>query len=522
MRKYINILIGTLALGLMGCSSFLDTVPDNRAEVDTKDKIRKLLVTAYPSTPYVFVSEVSSDNVDHTGINNPNGSVFSDQLFAWQDVTDNANESPVLIWSGCYGAISSANQALQSIEELGNTEELQPAKAEALLCRAYAHFILVNMFGQHYSEAHSASDLGVPYMTAPETTLDPKYERESVKSNYDRIEADILAALPYVHENIYDVPKYHFNEKAAYAFATRFYLYKGDMEKTIEYATKVVGPNPKTLLRDNAYLATLPQDGTATAKEFVAANLKANLLLLTGTSSLGLVYGPYSIESRYTHNKIISDTETFDIKNSPWGTIPGSSAYFVRSREYSGTNLNKVIMPRMPYFFEYTDPVAGVGYRKTVYTGFTTDETLLSRAEAYVRTNQFGAAVADINSWLSAYVIDHIDVSQEEIEAWTSSYEYYTPLKPTPIKNLNPDFTLEKGGSQEKLLQYVLYLRRFETLHNGLRWYDVKRYGITVTRRLIDGTTINVLPNSISKRDDRLAIQLPADVITAGLEPNPR
>lgn len=523
MRKYTKYLMGLAVLGFMSCNSFLDTMPDNRAEVDTPEKVKKLLVSAYPDSPYILMCEVSSDNVDRTGANNPNGSVLTDQIYAWEEIRESGNESPITVWAANHTAIAAANQALLSIEEMGNTKNLQGSKAEALLCRAYAHFMLVNIFGQHYSEAHSATDLGVAYMTAPETTLDPKYKRESVKSNYEKIEADILAALPHVRENVFDVPKYHFNENAAYAFAARFYLYKGDMDKVIEYASKVLGPSPATMLRDNKYLATLPQDGTATAKEFISPSLKANLLLLTGTSSLGYTYGPYSVESRYTHNKVISDTETYDIKKAPWGNINNSSVYHIRSREYSGTNLNKVIMPRLPFYFEYIDPVAGIGYRKTVYAAFTSDETLLARAEAYVRTNQFDLAVADINSWLGAYVKNFVAVTQADIEAWANGYAYYTPQNPTPKKELNPDFDLVKGSAQENLLQYVLYLRRFETLHTGLRWFDIKRYGITVTRRLIDGGAVQaVLPNVLMKRDNRSALQLPADVISAGLTPNPR
>lgn len=523
MRKIIYTIIGLLGLGLSSCDSFLDTMPDNRAEVDSPDKVKKLLVSAYPYASYILFCEISSDNVDKTGEFNPNGSMFTDQIYHWEDVKESNNEAPKNFWSGCYGAIAAANQALLAIDELGNTPELQGSRAEALLSRAYAHFLLVNVFGQHYSPEHSGTDLGVHYMTAPETTLDPKYDRESVLSNYENIEADLVAALPNAHKTTYDVPKYHFNENAAYAFATRFYLYKGDMEKTIEYATKTLGAMPQSFLRDNKYLATLPQDGTTTAIAFVNPSMKANLLLLTANSRLGLIYGPYATESRYTHNETISKTETFDINKAPWGAISDSKVYYVRSRTYSGTNLNKVIMPRLPYFFEYSDPVAGVGYYKTVYDGFTADEALLSRAEAYVRTNQFSLAVADINMWLQAYVKDYVPVTQEDIVAWTEGYDYYTPDKPTPIKELNPDFEIDKGGVQEKLLQYVLYLRRFEVLHTGLRWFDIKRYGIKVTRRLVDGGKVaQVLPYVLDKRDNRQAFQLPADVITAGMTPNPR
>ena len=47
-------------------------------------------------------------------------------------------------WAQNYKAISHANEALEGIAKLGNDPKLNPAKAEALLARAYAHFELVN------------------------------------------------------------------------------------------------------------------------------------------------------------------------------------------------------------------------------------------------------------------------------------------------------------------------------------------------------------------------------------------
>ena len=38
-------------------------------------------------------------------------------------------------------------------------------------------------------------------------------------------DADLEEGLPLIDDNIYLRVKYHFNKKAAYAFAARFYLY---------------------------------------------------------------------------------------------------------------------------------------------------------------------------------------------------------------------------------------------------------------------------------------------------------
>ena len=42
-------LLGAGSLTLAACNDFLDELPDNRTELDTPDKINRLLVSAYPS-----------------------------------------------------------------------------------------------------------------------------------------------------------------------------------------------------------------------------------------------------------------------------------------------------------------------------------------------------------------------------------------------------------------------------------------------------------------------------------------
>lgn len=56
-------------------------------------------------------------------------------------------------------------------------------------------------------------------------------------------------------------------------------------------------------------------------------------------------------------------------------------------------------------FFEYTDRVAGIGYYHGVEPVFTTDETLLCRAEAYALKGQatYEKAVDDINYWITTH-----------------------------------------------------------------------------------------------------------------------
>ncbi len=78
------------------------------------------------------------------------------------------------------------------------------------------------------------------------------------------------------------------------------------------------------------------------------------------------------------------------------------------------------------------------------------------------------------------------------------------------------------------MLQALIFMRRYQFLHEGMRWFDTRRFGITVYRYLLDedDETVVQITDQISDEngtpDLRRALQLPADVIAAGLTPNPR
>ena len=52
------------AMSVSSCNDYLDASPDSRITVDTEEKVKALLVTAYPSASYVRVTELASDNAD--------------------------------------------------------------------------------------------------------------------------------------------------------------------------------------------------------------------------------------------------------------------------------------------------------------------------------------------------------------------------------------------------------------------------------------------------------------------------
>ena len=548
MKKSIIYLLGIAVVipAFMSCSDFLDQNPDLRTTLDSEEKIANILVSAYisGSGSYQLVAELSSDNVCDYGITK-NYNQFYQDVYEWAEEVTSNNDAPRNIWSSNYNNIANANQALSAIEELGGptTTRLKASKGEALICRAYSHFVLANMFCMPYHPATAENYLGIPYMDHAETDLNPRYERGTLQKVYEMIGKDIEAAIPLIDDTAYSVPKYHFNYKAACCFASRYYLFMQDWGNAIKYATMALTSNPSSLLRDYSAIAALPK-GTSRHQEYVNSASTANFLLQAATSNSGLLFDWYSTAGRYSHGKLQGTYETVQPKKGgPWG-----SGVTFRAPHAVLASSGKYILPRTWRVFQYTDPVAGTGFNKAISVLFTSEEALLNRAEAYImKMNEDPAALDKALEDMNLYAANLFSagfksMTEASIIKWaTETYPDYSelyvgktsassPQTLNPKKKLHaaPYNTLEEGSPQESMLQALIFMRRYQFLHEGMRWFDTRRFGITVYRYLLDedAETVVQITDQISDEngtpDPRRALQLPADVIAAGLTPNPR
>jgi starch-binding outer membrane protein, SusD/RagB family len=74
------------------------------------------------------------------------------------------------------------------------------------------------------------------------------------------------------------------------------------------------------------------------------------------------------------------------------------------------------------------------------------------------------------------------------------------------------------SNNQLMTLTYALEERQKEFIHEGLRWFDIKRYGYRVQHLLQDGSVI-----TLEADDKRKVLQIPqAAIDVGGLTPNER
>lgn len=516
LKKYIFPLLALSGLTLTSCDDFLSTPPDDRTELNQYEDVRLLLGSAYPDRLYALVAEFSSDNVVANLAARDRSERFIEEVYGWNVIKETTADSPDAIWTTYYEAIHTANFALKRLQALPSGKEKDRLRAEALMCRAYGHFMLANLFAQHYDASTASRELGVVYQTEPETTLHPNYKRASLEENYKAIEADLQEALPLIDDNLYKTPVLHFNREASYAFATRYYLYRRDWAKVVEYASRVLSVN--TALCNYTALNALPIDPWLNRGVYYnSANNKNNLLITSGISMWGAYNSIPSLWAYIIHADRLSDTETLRA-SAAWGTY--QEVKLRLSPFVASSPNNKVMPPKYPFLRQYTNTQRTTYVPRSTAVVFNTDELLLSRAEAYIHLGNYEAALKDMNRWVDNYYETAYPLTDERIIKWNEETPYHTAQAPTPKKRLNVGFVTP--GKQEQYLQVLLHMRRIETLGSGLRWFDIKRYGIEVARvDLVDRAFIPT-GNVLKVGDARRALQIPDIAISAGLQPNER
>ena len=557
--KYIAMMAATAAFALTSCSeSFLDKLPDERTEIDNEDQVAKLLITSYPTGSYAWICELSSDNImDNNAPHLPaspnaeqtmthfNLSPYDrtdDEMFRFEPAKSSTNQdTPAFLWETFYAAIQQASMALQSIDEIaatnrqngnlgidgdGMTESLKASKGEALLIRAYCHFILVNVFSQAYKDDNaSRNDIGVPYVTEPEDKVLYNYNRGNVTDTYNMIQKDLEEGLNYVSDRNYKMLKWRFNTNAAHAFAARFYLYKRDWEKVIQHANYVLGTDMasiqnKLMKYDKFDECTYSSDY---AKEWQSPEYFNNLMIID-THSLEF---RHALGNRFGQNSTV--VRDIFYHNCPlWRSwVVNPTAYVSGMTFWTGHDYG-YCSGKVAEEFEYTDKIAGIGYVHTIKREFTTNELLLERAEAKIMLADYAGALED----MAAYLESNQSFSDANKIFWGRN-NGMAPLTVEVLnsyysKSTNPncfenwDFVTNMSPSYVIPAEAVPYMnclndfRRFETAWDGLRFFDLKRWGVEYDH--IYGALNEVI--HLSWNDPRRAIEVPQDAIAAGMQPS--
>lgn len=547
-NKTYKIIFAALSLMTMAsCTdSFLDKEPDERTVIDDVDKVIELFTSAYPDANYGWVCELSSDNVmdlnsnhlpassqakqETTHYNLTSSGRQDDEMFRFEAVkSSTSSDTPANVWTSFYDAINTVNEGLQALDEIATRENRDSkhlaARAEGLLIRAYCHFVLVNIFSQAYkNDALSKNDIGVPYVTEPIVTVDDNYNRSNVTDTYNKIRNDLEEGLKYVSNINYKKPKWHFSTDAAHAFAARFYLYTRQWSKVIEHANAVLGTNNEALLA--RMFDYTPLDDCTYLSDYANVwqnpDIYSNIMLIDTYSTIGR-----KARYRYAQGSLVARAIYYH--NHPmWSRWAVNPAIIVSG--LGGNGYGGYYPAWIAEQFQYTDKVAGIGYAHTIRREFTYAELLLERAEAKIMQNDLPGALEDLTTYTSSlqrfspsakqtYAANNgmIPLAESHINGWfarktEANYNCFDDWN--FVTNMSPDYVIP--ATAVPYMNCLNYLRRYETNFTGLRFFDLKRWGMEYTHEY----GLHNEKYTLTWNDVRRAIEVPQDAIASGLEPS--
>ena len=98
MKKIIYFIIGVSLL--TSCNDLLDELPDSQVPVNSPERIKRVLVNAYPGASAMMLDEYSSDNIADNGNIVTNFNYLTDEVAYWKTINEYGNyEGLEYVWS---------------------------------------------------------------------------------------------------------------------------------------------------------------------------------------------------------------------------------------------------------------------------------------------------------------------------------------------------------------------------------------------------------------------------------------
>ena len=258
MKKIYLLGLVAAALTFSSCEDFLDsenyTSKDSSNFPSTEEDVNQMVSSVYKSA---FYQQWQGDYGNNSEKYFAYANLASDDMYGGGGLNDQATQALDHIlyqsdtqfegfWSASYAAISRANGALASVDNIPNEELRNQTKGELLFLRAFTYFDLVKCFG-NIPLLEKAPDNVQEGQTSP--------EQKSPEDIYKKIASDLYVATQIMPAYPYDGwKKVEFGKAtrwAAEALLARVYLfYTGFFQKTSMPMEPVEGYNATEVTKD--------------------------------------------------------------------------------------------------------------------------------------------------------------------------------------------------------------------------------------------------------------------------------
>lgn len=455
--KYIYLFrfYGVMIL-FIGCGdSFLDQKPVQNQQVpSTLDDYQAMMDHDYINSFPAFLSMVGGESFtvqENMWDNFPLGiQYYQKNAFIWaDDVFEGADSHDYNVG---YGRILICNIVLDGLnkyegDKSGN--QYKKVKGTALFHRARFYYNLAQLFAFPYGQ-QSTDQYGLPfYLTSSVATIT---QRRTVTDTYEQILNDLIEAVDLLEENSFIAERP--DKASCFAMLARVYLQMGEFEEAIKYASQSLSLRSELLdynTLDLSYAYPFPMNGKGNPE----------IIFIEDTNG-GSFMGPARLDIT---EDLLDLYSTGDL----------------RLQAYVNKNIDGRNVFKGSYMGTYS-----------FFTGLTTAEMFLVRAESATHLNKIDEALADINK-----LRENRYVKQSYI--------------PYGQKDKN------------KILEYIFNERRRELAFRNRRWEDIRRWNAFTDNKKSLSRTMKNQQYTLSPNDTKWTWPLPDLAIQeGGYKQNPR
>lgn len=190
------------------------------------------------------------------------------------------------VWADGYTAINDANNVIAAIDKVDAAKKSR-IEGEAKFIRGAVYFDLVRLFGKAYNDGSPTTNLGVPLVLTPTTSVnDGSYvTRATVAAVYTQAIADLTEAeskLPATNG-------FFATKSAAAGMLARIYLQMGNYAAAGAAANRVISSGNYSLT--SSFIAAFPVVGSAVGSNTTEDVFSIQVRTLTGFNGYNEFYG---------------------------------------------------------------------------------------------------------------------------------------------------------------------------------------------------------------------------------------
>lgn len=239
----ISIITILLALLFMttGCRDLLEEKSDLKLSTPVTVADNQALIDQYgfSNTEFASSGETSSDDYYMTDADY-NGLYYEQnkRLYTWMPDHVSRPSSSGNDWLSCYRAVYISNAVLYNLQayQLAGAEA-DNVRGQALALRGARYLDAAQIWCPAYRKSSASTDLGLPLRLDPD--MNTSTVRSTVQQTYDQILSDLSEALPLLPDQ--QVSKIRISKTTVLGLLARVYLFMGDYEKSLFYATQALG-----------------------------------------------------------------------------------------------------------------------------------------------------------------------------------------------------------------------------------------------------------------------------------------